>query len=225
MTGTLFVVATPIGNLGDITYRAVETLANVDTIAAEDTRHTKKLLQRYQIDTPLVSCHQNTDPRKIISMLERGDSVALVSDAGTPGISDPGARLIALCRQMEIPVVPIPGPAALIVALSASGLPLDEFVFHGFIPQKKGRQTFYRQVAECDITSVFYESSHRITKCAQELSEVMPDRIVVFARELTKLHEEYLRGTPAEICAIFAAAPEKTKGEFVVLVTGKKFKS
>ncbi len=217
-------VATPIGNLGDITYRAVETLNSVSVIAAEDTRHTKRLLQKYAINTPLTSFHQHTDPHKITALLERGETVALVSDAGTPGISDPGAKLIALCRQHNLTVVPIPGPAALIVALCASGLPLDEFTFHGFIPQKKGRQTFYRGLAESDITSVFYESSHRILKCVTEMTIAIPERIVVLARELTKIHEEFLSGTPQEILSVIEQYPEKTKGEFVVLVAGKKFK-
>ncbi len=224
MTGTLFIVATPIGNLGDITYRAVEVLKNADVIAAEDTRHSKKLLQHYDISTPLVSCHQHTDPAKIIVRLQNGEDVALISDAGTPGISDPGGRLIAACRTAAIPVSPIPGPAALITALCACGLPFDRFVFYGFLPQKKGRQTFYRELGESEMTSVFYESTHRITKCAAELAEALPEREVVFARELTKQYEEFLRGKPAQIVQLFAEHPEKTKGEFVVIVAGKGFK-
>ncbi len=224
MTGTLYVVATPIGNLGDITYRAVQQLQAVDVIAAEDTRHSKRLLQHYQIQTQLISCHQYTDPQKIITRLMAGENVALVSDAGTPGISDPGAKLIQTCCENNIDVVPLPGPAALIVALCAAGLPLDEFTFHGFIPQKKGRQTFYHKIGESEITNVFYESTHRISKCAKELAEHLPDRFVIFARELTKMHEEFLRGTPADILRIFEQHPQKMKGEFVVLVAGSTFK-
>lgn len=225
MTGILYVVATPIGNLADITFRAVQTLRTVSMIAAEDTRHTRILLGKYEIKTAMISFHQYSDTRKILDLLEKGTDVALVSDAGTPGISDPGTRLVADCRQAGHPVVPVPGVSALVTALSASGLPTDRFTFFGFPPQKKGRQTFFKQLADIEHTVIFYESSHRIQKCAQSLSEMIPDRQIVFARELTKIHEEFLRGTPAQILEIFNATPEKMKGEFVVLVAGTSFRN
>jgi 16S rRNA (cytidine1402-2'-O)-methyltransferase len=223
-SGTLFIVGTPIGNLGDITYRAVEVLREADVIAAEDTRHTKRLLKKYDIETPLVSYHQHSNSAKVLQKLEAGDSIALVSDAGTPGISDPGAALIGEVVTQGFTVVPIPGPGAFLTALSGSGLPLDRFTFFGFIPQKKGRETFLKNLVEMKHTAVFYESTHRIEKCARQLADFMPERYVVFARELTKMHEEFIRGSASEVLQVLSENPIKQKGEFCVLVSGTGFR-
>jgi 16S rRNA (cytidine1402-2'-O)-methyltransferase len=221
MKGTLYIVATPIGNMEDITYRAVRILQEADIIAAEDTRHTKKLFDRYNIHTPSISFHQHSDPKKILSLLEEGKNIALVSDAGTPGISDPGTALVSAAIKNNFSVSPLPGASAVITALCASGLPTNHFEFFGFLPQKKGRQTFYKNLQEKKCTAIFYESTHRIEKCAKEMCEFLPERKIVLARELTKMHEEFLRGTPEEILEIFQNEPVKQKGEFVVLVHGK----
>ncbi len=221
MNGNLFVIGTPIGNLGDMTQRGIETLNNVDIIAAEDTRHAKKLLQRYEVLTPTVSFHQHTKPEKILSLLGDGKNVALISDAGTPGISDPGTNLISFAINQGITVIPIPGPSALITALCASGLPTNHFEFFGFLPQKKGRQTFFKNLIDCKHTAIFYESTHRIEKCLKELDEFLPERTIVLGRELTKIYEEFLRGTASEILHTFEMFPEKKKGEFVLLVGAK----
>lgn len=221
MIGKLSVVGTPIGNLADITLRAVETLQTADMIAAEDTRHAGILLKKYGISVPTVSFHQHSDPQKIITLLAAGKNVALISDAGTPGISDPGTRMVAEAIAAGFAVVPIPGPSALITALSAAGLPTDRFAFLGFVPHKKGRETFFRELIEIEYTTVFYESTHRILKCVEQMEKWIPERQIVLARELTKIHEEFLRGKPQDILNVFAQYPEKTKGEFVVLVAGK----
>lgn len=221
MPGTLFVVATPIGNLEDISYRAVRTLQEVDMIAAEDTRHTKKFFERYHIHTPTLSFHQHSNPKKVLTPLLEGKNIALVSDAGTPGISDPGTVLVAAAIEQGITVSPVPGASAVITALCASGLPTNHFEFFGFLPQKKGRQTFYKNLQEKKCTAIFYESTHRIEKCVQEMCEFLPERKIVLARELTKIHEGFLRGKPSEILDILQKDPIKKKGEFVVLVKGK----
>jgi 16S rRNA (cytidine1402-2'-O)-methyltransferase len=221
MNATLYVVGTPIGNREDVTFRAVRILKEVDCIAAEDTRHAKRILEKYHIETPTISFHAHSNPEKILSLLREGKNIALVSDAGTPGISDPGTKLIALAIEEGCIVSPLPGPSAVIAALCASGLPTDRFEFFGFLPQKKGRQTFYKNLIDCDHTAIFYESTHRIEKCVQEMHEYFPGRKIVLARELTKMYEEFLRGTPQEILDIFQEFPEKKKGEFVVLVQGK----
>lgn len=223
---TLYIVATPIGNLEDLTFRAVETLKTVDFIAAEDTRQTKKLCDRYDIETKLVSFHAQSSEAKTMALLERvkkGESAALVSDAGTPCVSDPGFRLVKLAAEASISVVPIPGASALTTLISASGFPTDTFTFHGFLPHKKGRQTLIKSFKEAAHTQIVYESVHRFPKLLAELAEhVGPERSICVGRELTKLHEEIWRGTVTEAQAHFNDS--NTKGEFVVMVASEKFK-
>jgi 16S rRNA (cytidine1402-2'-O)-methyltransferase len=222
----LFIVATPIGNLGDITLRALETLKNVDLILCEDTRETKKILNKYAINTPTLSYHSQSKLNKIekiFELLEEGKNLALVSDAGTPGISDPGAMLIAQIRARttltQVEVIPIPGPTAVIAALSASGLPTHEFTFLGFLPHKKGRETLFKKIAEAKRTIVFYESPHRILKTLESLAKFCPDKKVCIARELTKIYEEFKTGSPKEILEYLVSNPVHQKGEFTVIVT------
>jgi len=219
-----YVVATPIGNLGDITFRAIETLKNVNLILCEDTRDAKKLLDRYMIGTGTVSYHaqsklSKTD--KIFKLLEEGKDLALISDAGTPGISDPGAMLIYQIKEKfgeEVQVIPIPGPTAVIAALSGSGLPTHEFTFLGFLPHKKGRETLFKEIAEAKRTMVFYESPHRILKTLESLNKFCPDKKVCIAREITKIFEEFKTASAAELLEYLKNNPVKQKGEFVVLV-------
>ncbi len=223
---TLYLVATPIGNLGDFTHRAVEILRGVHTIAAEDTRHSKKLLDHYDIDTPLTSFHAHTSEAKVdalVKQLLNGKDMALISDAGTPGISDPAWVLVQAALQSGVHVVPIPGPAAFLTALMASGLPMNQFVYLGFIPAKKGRQTLFESIREEERTVVLYESPHRIQKALDQMLQVLgEDRIVVLARELTKLHEEFLRGPLGEIHAHCKTNPPK--GELVLLIAPANFR-
>ena len=222
--GTLFVVATPIGNLEDITLRALRVLKEVDLIACEDTRITKRLLDHYQIATPTISYHQHSQIGKIdflIGKLKEGKNLALVSDAGTPGISDPGRLLAAAAWQEKIKIEAIPGPTAMSAALSLSGLSADCFFFFGFLPHKKGRQTRLKEIAAAEYTSVFYESVHRILKTLAELKELNLERQIVVCRELTKIYETVYRGTAAEILERLSANEEEVKGEFVVIVEGK----
>jgi 16S rRNA (cytidine1402-2'-O)-methyltransferase len=219
--GNLYTIATPIGNLEDITFRAIKTLKEVDIIACEDTRHTLKLLNHYDIKKPLVSYHQHSKVSKIdylIKELKSGKNIAIVTDAGTPGISDPGQVLISKAVEEEIKVIPIPGPSAVITALSAAGVPTDSFVFLGFLPHKKGRKTILESFKQEKRTIVFYESPHRIEKLLGELKEVLEDRQIVVARELTKMFEEILKGTVSEI----QEKLEIIKGEFVVIVSAMK---
>ncbi len=218
--GTLFGVGTPIGNLGDITLRALEVLRSVDLIACEDTRHTKVLLDHYHITKPLVSYHQHSGPikiEKILSALAHDQAVALVTDAGTPGVNDPGGLLVAAAARAGHRIVAIPGASALVTALSVAGLPADRFEFLGFFPHKKGRQTLLRRIRETEHTVAFYESTHRILKTIQQLADVLPaDRLVVVARELTKKFETIYRGSAAEVLQQLQQGV--TKGEFVVIV-------
>lgn len=223
--GTLSVVATPIGNLGDITLRALETLKEADAIACEDTRVTAKLLARYGIEKPLLVYHAQSgrlSATRILSQLSEGKRIALVTDAGTPGISDPGSELVAQVRTTfadEVRVEAIPGPSALTAALSIAGIPTNEFVFLGFLPHKKGRQTLFREIAQMERTAIFYESPHRIEKALASLKEVLPpERRVIVARELTKLHEALVSGTAEEVEAHFMKNPSQVRGEFVVMV-------
>lgn len=224
-SGTLYTVATPIGNLGDMTFRAVEILKQVDVIACEDTRETLKLLQHYNIHTPLKSYHAQSSQQtedSIVELLQAGKSVALVCDRGTPGISDPGSRLIERAVHDSIPVVPIPGACAVTASLQAAGVSTKSFVFLGFIPHKKGRQTFIQTVLEQTHTVVFYESPHRILKCLQQFIELgIGDRPLVVARELTKQYEEFLRGTAEHILHELQSRPS-VQGEFVVIVDQKQ---
>lgn len=219
----LYIVATPIGNLSDITFRAVEILKNVDIILAEDTRQTKKLLSHYGITDKVVWSYHARSPQNsidsIIEYLKKGSTMALVSDAGTPAISDPGVKLVSDVKKHGIAVSPLPGASAFISALSASGFPSHRFEFLGFLPHKKGRQTILKMIAEQTHTMIFYESTHRIEKCVDQMHEFFPEKKICIARELTKIYEEFLIGTPSEIQQIFKDFPEKKKGEFVVLVS------
>jgi len=196
--GILYIVSTPIGNLEDITLRSLKILKDVDLIAAEDTRHTGILLKHYEISKPLTSYFEGNELKKralILSRLQKGEKIALVSDAGTPGISDPGFRLIKLAIENEIPVIPIPGPSAIITALSVSGLPTDSFLFKGFLSHKsKKRRDQLQKLEEFRETLIFYESPHRIHQTLQDIFEIFGDREMVLARELTKMYEEILRG-------------------------------
>ncbi len=227
--GTLSIVATPIGNLADITFRAVETLKNADVIACEDTRVTAKLLQRFGIEKPLVIYHARSGKiasTRVLSLLGEGKHVALVTDAGTPGISDPGAELVREVRDRlgdDVRIEAIPGPAALTAALSIAGIPCADFVFLGFLPHKKGRETLFKEMAVSPRTTVFYESPHRILKALESLVKVLPgDRLIATCRELTKIHESVIRGTPAEVLASFTSNPESVRGEFVVIVSPER---
>lgn len=218
---SLFVVGTPIGNLKDISLRAIDTLKSVDLIACEDTRVTKRLLDEYNIDTQTISYHQHSKVGKIefiISKLEEGKDVALVSDAGTPGISDPGGLLVRAAQEQGIKVESIPGPSAVIVALSISGLATDRFLFLGFLPHKKGRETLIKKIVDSEILVVFYESVHRIEKALTQLKDAGLTREVVVARELTKKFETVYRGKPEEI---LKQLQDEIKGEFVVIVPQK----
>jgi len=223
---TFYVVATPIGNMGDITLRALETFKNVDLILCEDTRETKKILSKYAINTPTMSYHAQSKlakVEKIFALLEEGKNLALVSDAGTPGISDPGALLVSKIkesfREDAVKVVPIPGATALVAALSVSGLPTHEFTFLGFLPHKKGRDTLFREIAEGKRTYVFYESPHRILKTLQSLVTFCPQKKVCIAREMTKIYEEFKTGTARELLEYLKQNLVKQKGEFTVLVS------
>ncbi|MBI5037813.1 MAG: 16S rRNA (cytidine(1402)-2'-O)-methyltransferase [Candidatus Kerfeldbacteria bacterium] len=224
--GTLFIIATPIGNLEDITFRAIRVLKESDLILCEDTRHTAQLLNHFEIKRPLLSYHQHSTVQKvdeIIQYLREGKSLALVSDAGTPGISDPGGVLIHQVVQAlgeSVRIVPIPGASALATMISVAGVPMDKFVFFGFLPHKKGRQTLFQEIAESERTVIFYESTHRIIKALESLVSVLaPDRQIVVGRELTKQFETIYRGSAAEVLTALQA--DVVKGEFVVVVSGK----
>ncbi|MBN3896024.1 MAG: 16S rRNA (cytidine(1402)-2'-O)-methyltransferase [Nostoc sp. NOS(2021)] len=221
--GTLYVVGTPIGNLEDITFRAVRILQTVDIIAAEDTRHTGKLLQHFQVKTPQLSYHEHNRTSRIPELLEHlvnDKAIALVSDAGMPGISDPGYELVKACIEAGIPVVPIPGASAAITALSASGLPTDRFVFEGFLPAKtQQRQEHLKSLQTESRTLIFYESPHRLRDTLQDLAKVWgSDRQIVLGRELTKLYEEFWRGTIAEAIAHYSQ--REPQGEYTLVVAG-----
>ena len=219
-----YVVATPIGNMEDITLRALQTLKEVDLILCEDTRETGKILAKYQIKKPTMSYHAQSKlakTDKIFELLKEDKNLALVSDAGTPGISDPGAMLISKIKEElpEVTVVPIPGATALITALSASGLPTHEFTFLGFLPHKKGRETLFKEIAESKRTMVFYESPHRILKTLEALGKFCPDKKVCLARELTKMFEEIKTDSAKNLLDYLTKNPVKQKGEFTVLVS------
>ncbi len=225
--GELYIVATPIGNLEDITLRALRVLKEVEVILCEDTRVTKKLLGRYGITTPTLSYHSHsglTKVEKVFGFLEEGKNLALVSDAGTPGISDPGSLLVSKIRERfkgDVAIVPIPGPNAAVAALSASGLPASDFLFLGFLPHKKGRETLFKEIAESKRTVVFYESPHRIMKTLASLAKHLPGtRRIGIARELTKIHEEMRQGSAAELLTYFTEHADTVRGEFTVLVEG-----
>ncbi len=223
----LFIVSTPIGNLEDITLRALRVLKEVDTILCEDTRETKKLLQRYEINKPTLSYHAQSKlskVEKIFELLEAGRDLALVSDAGTPTISDPGCMLVDQVRARfgtAIEIIPVPGASAVLAALSVSGFPSSEFVFLGFLPHKKGRETLFREMTSSKRTVVFYESPHRMEKTLASLAEHLePERRLQVSREITKIYEGHVRGNLLEVVAHFQAHPDQIRGEFVVVVEG-----
>ena len=217
--GNLYIIATPIGNLNDMTLRALETLKMVDIILCEDTRVTKNLLDHFQISKPLMSYHHHSDQRKmkeIEKLLEEGKNIGLVSDAGTPGISDPGNQLVSYLKDKEVTIIPIPGASAVTTALSISGFPTDKFIFLGFPPHKNKRQKFFQEVASSEFTTVFFESGHRIKKCLGELSAVLDEkREVVVCRELTKKFETIYRGSIQKV----VEEMKDERGEFVVVIS------
>jgi len=221
MAGTLYLIATPIGNLEDITHRAVRLLGEVDIIACEDTRHTKKLLSHYGINTRTISYHEHNERERALELIERlkaGNDVAVVSDAGTPGISDPGFRLARIAIDNDVRVVPVPGASALISALVTSGLPTDEFFFGGFLPARAGaRRARLAELRSIAATLIFYESPHRIAATLRDAREVLGERQAVVARELTKMHEEIARGSLSELVARFSSV-ETARGEMVLLI-------
>lgn len=230
MSGKLYVVATPIGNLADFSFRAIEVLNQVDLIAAEDTRHVKMLLQHYGINKPLVSLHQHNEDKAsqgLVDKISAGQSIALVSDAGTPLLSDPGLPLVKLAQAAGIEVSPIPGACALIAALSASGLPITRFSFEGFLPRtSSARKTFFTDKLQDTSTWAFYESSHRIQAALEDMASIFPaEHDIVIAREITKLHETILRASLGETLRRVQTDPNMRKGEFVVVVAGRKIDS
>ena len=220
MPGTLYLVATPIGNLADITHRALQVLRDVALVACEDTRHTRKLLQHYSIETKTVSYHEHNEQqraRELIELLQQGSDVAVVSDAGTPAISDPGFRLVRAAIENGIAVVPVPGPSALIAALVAAGLPTDEFFFGGFLPARSSaRRTRLNELRAVPGTLIFYEAPHRLAASLKDAYEVLGEREAVVARELTKLHEELRRGRLSELAEHYATV--EPRGEIVLLI-------
>jgi len=218
----LYVVATPIGNLGDIALRALDVLKSADLIAAEDTRHSGILLKHFGIKKPFISYHEHNEARRAPELVERlthGENVALITDAGTPGLSDPGLRLIRECIQRELPFTIIPGPSSILTALLGSGFSTERFSFRGFLPVKSGqRERELRSAADCDETIIFFESPYRLTKTLAACIDVMPDRHLCIARELTKKFEEFRRGIAGELLAYYEAHPPK--GEIVLVISG-----
>ena len=219
-TGCLYLVGTPIGNLEDITLRALRILKEVDQIACEDTRHTQKLLAHYDIHKPLVSYHEHNEVKRaaeLAAAMEQGAKIALVSDAGMPLVSDPGHKLVALCLQNHIPVAPIPGPSALLASLSGSGMPTEEFLFVGFLPARTGeRRRALERLRIEERTIILYEAPHRVAECVAEALEALGDRPACLAREVTKLHEEFLRGNLSEILASLEERP--VRGEITLIL-------
>ena len=221
----LYLVPTPIGNLEDITLRAIRVLGEVDGILAEDTRNSGQLLKHLNISKPLYSHHahnEHTGVPGVIKMLKEGKSLALISDAGTPGISDPGYLLVKACVDNGIEVESLPGATAFVPALVNSGFPTDRFVYEGFLPHKKGRQTRWKALAEEERTIVLYESPHRLVKALEQIIEfISADRLVMVGREISKMHEQMVRGTATEVLAYFVAHPDKVRGEIVIVIAGK----
>jgi len=215
MAGKLSVVATPIGNLEDITLRALRIFKEADFVACEDTRNTRKLLSHFDIHTPAIA------DSKVLGLLAQGKHVALVSDAGTPGVSDPGGEVVWKAREQGAQIETIPGASALPAALAIAGLRAPSFVFYGFLPQKKGRESLFKEIAAQKRASIFYESPHRILKCLESLAKAAPGRRVGLYRELTKIYEEALIGTPQELLDTLVGDPQKQRGEFVVIVEGE----
>ena len=221
MPGTLYLVATPIGNLADMTHRAIQVLKEVELIACEDTRHTQKLLNHYGITTKTISYHDHNEQqraRQLVESLKNGSSIAVVSDAGTPAISDPGFRLVRAAIEIDAPVVPIPGPSALISALIAAGLPTDEFFFAGFLPARSNqRRARLAEIKSIPGTLIFYEAPHRLDATLKDAYEMLGEREAVVARELTKVHEEIKRGRLSELASHYASE-NNARGEIVVLI-------
>jgi len=223
---SLYIIATPIGNLEDISARAVRILGEVDIVLCEDTRTTGKLLKHYEIKVKTMSYHAHSNDNRedqIVDMLREGKSLALVSDAGTPTISDPGVKLVERVKKdlPDVMVSPIPGPSALMSALSVSGISPAQFVFLGFLPHKKGRETLFQEISESNRTIVFYESTHRIMKTLERLNELMPERHIAVARELTKIYEQVRTGSVRVVYQYFLENEDKIRGEFVVMIQGK----
>jgi 16S rRNA (cytidine1402-2'-O)-methyltransferase len=223
MAGTLYIVSTPIGNLEDITQRALRTLREVDVIACEDTRHTRKLLNHFAIDVATISYHEHNERERsdeLCAMLAAGKNIALVSDAGTPIVSDPGFRVVDLAIEKGFRVVPIPGATAFVAALSASGLPSDQFLFAGFLPPRaSARRARLEELRAIQATLIFYEAPHRIAPALRDAVDILGNRQAVVARELTKLHEEFVRGSLNELAEHFSES-NKARGEIVLLITG-----
>lgn len=218
--GKLFIVATPIGNLEDITFRAIRILKEVELIACEDTRVTRKLLNHYIIDTHCIAFHQHSDDgkiSKIIDDLKNGKDIALVTDAGTPGVSDPGNKLVEAAVEAGIEVQPIPGASAVASMISIAGIDMQQFTFLGFPPHKKGRETYFKKVAALEIPVMYYESPHRVLKNLEMLKTFAPEKKIILGRELTKMFEETVRGTIEEVLIYFQENPSKVKGEFVII--------
>jgi 16S rRNA (cytidine1402-2'-O)-methyltransferase len=217
----LYVVATPIGNLADITLRALEVLRSVDLVAAEDTRHSGMLLKHFGIKKPFISYHEHNEAMRTAQLIERlvqGESIALITDAGTPGLSDPGKRLVRECIKQELPFTMIPGPSSILTAVVGSGFSTEKFCFHGFLPIKSGqRERELRAAAESDETTIFFESPYRLTKTLAACVDLIPDRQLCVARELTKKFEEFRRGTAAELLAHYEA--HTPKGEIVLVIS------
>jgi 16S rRNA (cytidine1402-2'-O)-methyltransferase len=225
--GTLYIIASPLGNLQDITYRAIETLKQVDVVACEDTRRSVKLLNAYNIKKPLLSCHghnETSSSLKVKELLSQGKSVAYLSDAGTPGLSDPGAKLVQMAREAGFPVLPIPGPSAFAALLSVAGLKEPSVHFEGFLGIKQGkRRSRLKELLERNEPFVLYESVHRIEKLLRELKDLAPDRTLFLGREMTKVFEEYLVGPAETLLARLLEHPERKRGEYTILVySGKK---
>ncbi|MDB5204864.1 MAG: hypothetical protein JWP09_892 [Candidatus Taylorbacteria bacterium] len=223
---SLYIIATPIGNLEDITLRAIRILKEVDLVLCEDTRETRKLLNHYEIKTMTQSYHAQSKLSKIdsiIAMLADGRNIALVSDAGTPAVSDPGSLLVKKVREElpEMPILSVPGPSALTSAFSTSGIVGGEFTFLGFLPHKKGRETLFKEIAASERPYIFYESPHRIMKTLESLVKFAPARQVQVAKEITKIFEQYVLGTPAEVLEYFTKNSDRVRGEFVVIVYNK----
>jgi len=222
----LYVVATPIGNLGDITLRALESLKSADLIAAEDTRHSGVMLKHFEIKKPLVSFHEHNEAMRTAQLIERlaaGANIALITDAGIPGLSDPGARLIRECIKSELPFTIVPGPSSILTALVGSGFETEKFCFRGFLPVKSGqRQRELRAAAEREETSIFFESPYRLAKTLIASADIMPEQRLCVARELTKKFEEFRRGTASELLAFYSSRP--VKGEIVLVVEGSQIK-
>ena len=223
LSGSIYIVSTPIGNLADISLRAIDILKTVDLIACEDTRQTAKILNHYKIKNKMTPYHDHNKEYKtssLIDLIKKGNSIALVSDAGTPGISDPGFYLIREAIKNDINISPIPGPSALTAAILASGMEIDRFLFEGYLPRKKGRLKRLKELAAYKVTIVIFEGPHRVLKTLRDLKDTLGDRKAAIGRELTKVHEEFIRGNLSVLIANFSE--RKPKGEFVILIEGTK---